>query len=103
MQLRKNLRAKENAGVPYVIWRLNFEQRAEIEQWWDVEPFLYTIRTRRFQNVSKLPSAILKDIHYACKRGKATIARKLSEEDKKLLERFDIKYWPLKYKIYLAG
>lgn len=103
MKLRKNLETKKKAGVPYVIWRLNFEQKAEIEQRWKMEPVLYTVRTRRFQNVSKLPGNILKDIHYACKRGKGTIVIKLSNEEKELLESFNIKYWPLKYKIYLAG
>ena len=87
-------------GVKEVIWRLNLAQRNYIEDslHFVVEPYLYKVKTRRFYNISNLPS-VLKDIHYQNRKGVKEYITKLSFSDKKILEDFGVNYVPYKYKI----
>lgn len=100
-KVRRTLKERERNGVPYVIWKLSPEQKEEVEKWWYTEEYLYSIRTRQFPNIRDFSSNLLKDLHYARKRGKLMIVRKLKEPDKEVLEEQGIRYYPIKFKIYL--
>lgn len=67
-----------------------------------VEISLWQIQTKHFYNIRSLKNPLLKEIHYAYKRGKKTIAtRKLSSEQQEILRQNHISFRPLKYNIYL--
>lgn len=99
-KLKYQLLEKKRNGVKEVIWRLNSAQRNFIEESLNfvVEPYLYKVKTRRFYNISKLPS-ILKDIHYRNQRGVKECVLKLNSNEKKILNEFEVNYVPYKYKI----
>lgn len=47
--------------------------------------------------------SLLKDIHYKNKRGVQECVFKLSSKQRKLLDDFEVKYTPYKYKIKLSS
>lgn len=101
---KKVLLDKRRRGEKEVIWKLSEIQLKEVEKLgMRVEPFLYEIRTRRFNNVRILQSSLLKDIHYASRDGKWQIVRHLKKCDIKILEEYGINFYPIKYKIYLRA
>lgn len=68
----------------------------------EVEISIWQINTKHFYNIRNLNSTLLKDLHYAYKRGKKTITRrKLSSEQQELLRMNHVSFRPLKYNIYL--
>lgn len=100
--LKKKLRSKKHDGVKVLEWRLSPGGKELIESFgYYVEPILYQINTRRFYNVKKLNSNLLKDLHYLNKRGKRFKVCALSEKDKELLETLKIRYRAVKFRIYL--
>lgn len=101
-KLKHQLLEKKRNGVKEVIWKLNSQQKGFIEETLNfiVEPYLYKIRTRSFYNISDKDS-LLKDIHYKNKRGVQECVFKLSSKERKLLDDFEVKYTPYKYKIKL--
>lgn len=101
-KLKKELDIKRNKGVKVLVWKLSKERKEEIENMgYRVEPYLYSIRTRMFGNIRNIKSTLLKDLHYMKKRGKDYEVRFLKKDDKKILDEMGIKYYPVKYKIYL--
>lgn len=101
-RLKKKLIQRANDGNEILIWKLNpYDKRMIEELGYKVEPFLYFVQTKNFYNIKKIHSSLLKDLHYAQKRGKNFIVRPLNDIEKDLLYRYGIQYYPLKYKIYL--
>lgn len=101
--LKKQLREKQKNRIKILIWKLTKEQKEYIENVLHlrVEVYLYGIRTRTFKNIERLNYSVLKDLHYMKKRGKNIEVRKLSSEEKRILDEYEIRYYPIKYKIYL--
>jgi len=102
-KMKKQLIQMRKEGREYVIWKLSSIQLEELKRiGYRVEPFIYLIETRTFYDIRSVRSTLLKDIHYAKKRKKYNMVRKLKATEIELLEELGIKYKPLKYKIYLC-
>lgn len=99
---KKVLLAKKRKGEKEVIWRIeNKEQLEYLKRFFAVEPWLFEIRTRKFFNIRAITSNLLKDVHYANKKGKKTIVRKLKKSDFVNLDNYGVKYRTIKYRIIL--
>lgn len=98
--MRRHLYELRARGVTKVPMKLSMGRIEQLQKDFWVEPYLYEIRTKRFYNVSEMPH-ILKDIHYAWKRGKSTIVKPLKEQQEKLLRDYGVTYKPLKYWVHL--
>ena len=102
--LKKQIREYKESGKTVLRnWSLTRERKEEfIALGHEVEICLWEIHTKHFYNIRNLNSTLLKDLHYAYKRGKNTITRrKLSQEEQDLLRRNHVGFRPLKYNIYL--
>lgn len=99
---RKVLLAKKHNGVKEVIWSLNSnERRDEVARLgFQMIPWLYEIKTRPLHRIHGRPK-LLKDIHFAYKRGKKYIVRHLDAEQLSLLKQYDFRIRVFKYKIIL--
>lgn len=82
-----------------VEWRLSRRVKEEVEKKYIVEDFLYEIRTRSFNNI-RTKEEILKELHYANKNKRRTICRQLSDDEKSILEKNNIFFRPVKYRIF---
>ena len=100
--LKYELLDRQRRGVKEVIWKLEPAQVEFIEEnfGFQVIPYLYKIETRTFYNVKSVDN-LLKNIHYAYKRGKKVMFSKLKPKQRKLLDDFEVKYRPYKYKIIM--
>lgn len=103
-RMKYQLLENKRNGVKEVIWKLNPYQIEFIQTkfGFEVEPYLYEIKTRTFCNVRNLDS-FLKDIHYKNKKGKKWIVIKLTPYQKDVLDENKIKYRPYKYRIKLLS
>ncbi len=101
-KIKKMLFSKKREGVRCVIWRLDSKARKDEVQrlGFPMEPWLYEIRTKPFKYIKDKPS-LMKDVHYAYKRGKKCIVRHLTKRDVELLKEFDVYVRVIKYKITL--
>lgn len=97
------LEAMQKHGKKEVLWTLSQEQLEQIEEsGYVVEPYIYKVRTRRFSKCALAHGAgLLKDLHYASKKGKDFLFCKLRKEDFEFLKNNDISYRPLKYRILI--
>ena len=98
---KKTLLAKKWNGEKEVVWKLTPTQLEVAKSCFRVEPWLYAIKTRPFNDIRNLNSTLLKDIHFAYKKRKRIIVRKLKRSELKLLLGVGIKPIEFKYKIYL--
>ena len=98
---KKTLLAKKRNGEKEVVWKLNLDQLEAAKSCFRVEPWLYAIKTRPFNNIRNLNSTLLKDIHFAYKKRKRRIVRKLKKGELELLLGVGIKPIEVYYKIYL--
>ena len=99
---KKVLLEKKRRGEKYVIWKISQSQKEEIERLGcRMEPWLFEIKTRRFNDVRALPAAILKEVHFENKKGKRTFVRHLKIREANILTSYDVHFSILKYKIYL--
>ena len=101
---KHKLLEKRRDGVKEVIWKLNPEQRAFIEDSLNMptEAYLFEVKTRTFYRLKELDH-ILKIIHSASKEGKRTIVLKLDKSQLSILNDYGISYRPYKYKIKVCG
>lgn len=90
-------------GVKSVCWRLSKNQLDFLRVTFDIEPYLYAIKTKRFVQIQNIPYKILKDLHYSAKSGKKEIVRKLNSKEIAILEQQGIQYYVCKYTIHLCG
>ena len=65
------------------------------------EIFLYEIFTKRFYNIRDINSDLIKTVYYKNKRGIITFRTTLNNRQKKDLDRYNVRYRPVKYRIYL--
>lgn len=103
-RLRKQLyelRSMAKNGTKSVVWKLSKEQMSFLAKYYEIEPYLYTIKTKKFVRIYDIHDSLLKDIHYNNKRGKKEMVRRFSNEQKELLDRYDVMYKPYKYRIVL--
>lgn len=105
-KLKKELIAEKSKGKKSVKLRINKNVNQTIsliENWGGrVTPILYEITTKTFKNVNSLPSEI-KEIHFAYKAGKKRICRKLKENEKAKLKKFNVYFRPVKFDINLTN
>ncbi len=102
-KLKYQLTDKKRKGVPQVIWKLNRAQKEYVTEvlHHEVIPYLYRIQTRRLKCYKATTNPLLKELHHKNKQGKKTIVKKLSAQERKVLDDNDRKYWPEKYQINL--
>lgn len=93
---------KRRRGIKEVLWSLKLDQRKYIEDilGFKTEEYLYEVRTKTFYNIHNL-DPLLKNIHYWNKQDKRTRVVHLNDEQKNLLNDFNVHFRPCKYKIYL--
>lgn len=100
--MRCKLEEKRKNGVKEVLWKLNQQQRDFLtQQGYCIKPWLFCISTKEIWYVSKCESKLLKEIHFARRRGVRAIYKALSEHDKATLREHGIKYVVQKFKIIL--
>ena len=98
-ELKHRLREKQERKVKRVIWQLTNEQKAYVENLgYVLNPFIYEIKTRTF---SYADCSIVRDIHWAYKKGRKKIFRKLKRDEVRILDGLDIKYRVFRYEIIL--
>ena len=95
------LRELKRRGLKYVEWKLNKEQLEYYLKYFEVKPYLYAVRTKKFSCIRFARERIVKDLHYAYKKGKRELVRTLSQEEIELLEQINIKYRVVKWRIIL--
>lgn len=102
-QLKYQLKTQQAEGKKEVIRKLNNEEREFVEETlgYEVIPWLYEITTKTFVNVKALNSSLLKDIHYANKKGRKKIYLRLKRQDIRILEDNGVHYCRFKDKIIL--
>ena len=100
---KKQLQQYKQNGKKELVWKLSYKQIEVIKMMKGVryEPYLYKIKTRPFSNIRSIKSSFLKDIHYKNKRGKKYFVTTLNNDEKQLLQDYNIPYHVVKYKIYL--
>lgn len=97
-------------------WKLTNTERKFVEELLgkeNVVPFIYQITTKNLKdfkdsegsivvkNVRDIKSSIVREVHFANKAGKKTIGRSLKKKEMQDLDRYKIKYHPIKFIIYL--
>lgn len=83
-------------------WLLNKKEQAYIiELGYELKPVIYEISTKTFKNLYQIASPLIKEIHYASKAGKKRIGKSLSENDKKTLKEYNVKFRPVKFRVIL--
>ena len=99
---RKQLQQYKSQGKKTVIWKLSYKQ-IEVLKMMRIkfEPYLYKIKTRPFYNIRSVKSSLLKEIHYKNKQGHSYYVRKLNNDEKQLLNDYNISYTVVKYVIHL--
>ena len=101
-ELKMKLISYRDKGKETLEWKLSKEQLELIRSWgYRVEPYLYQITTKQFWNINKLKSSLLRDIHFAYKKGKKTYVTSLKKSDEIILKDNGVKYTIAKYRIYL--
>lgn len=98
---KRMLDKMKKAGKKEVIWALRPDQVTFLSRFFQITPYLYTMKTKQFSNVRNLESNLLKDLHFARKSGKDFMTRRLKNEDLKILKKNGVSFRILKYKIVL--
>jgi hypothetical protein len=93
----------EENGKEKVIWKLSKQQVDYIENslGYYVEKTLYYVHTKNFPEWIRKKYPILNDLHYAKRKGKSYMTRKLSPQEKQLLREHGVSFSAFKYTIYL--
>lgn len=100
-KLEKQLQEYEMKGKEKVEWELTMDQYYYTQLLgYNSEILLYRIKTRQFHNIREKPD-LIKEIHYANKRGKWMMKKPLTDEEMDILKEYDIKFSPVKFRIYL--
>ena len=66
------------------------------------EVFLYEISTKRFYHIRDINSDLIKKVYYKNKNGIITFKTTLNSRQKNELEKYKVRYRPIKYRIYLS-
>ncbi len=102
-KLKKQLVQKKENGIKHVVWKINQEQLEYLSglELFKIEPYLYTVKTRRCKgNYKDLPQ-LLKYLHQKNKKGVKQVTMYLSPEEVQLLNDYGVSHRVGKYKIIL--
>lgn len=99
--MKKRLFDMKRSGVKSVHWKLSYEQKEVLSKFFPIIPYLTEISTRPFNNIRIIRSPLLKDVHYAFKKGKMKIVKKIGREEEELLKANHIPHRVIKYEIKL--
>ena len=66
------------------------------------EVFLYEISTKRYYHIRDINSDLIKKVYYKNKNGIITFKTTLNSRQKKELDKYKVRYRPIKYRIYLS-
>lgn len=100
--LKYKLRQKKENCEKEVIWKLSNEQKEYVEQLgYTVIPWIYEITTKSIIGIRGVTEPMIRDVHYAGKRGQKKLYRKLKKKELKTLEEYGVRCYPFKYKIIL--
>lgn len=100
-KLEKQLQEYEIKGKEKVEWELTMDQYYYTQLLgYNSEILLYRFKTRRFHNIWEKPD-LIKEIHFANKRGKWMMKKPLTDAEIGILKEYDIKFSPIKFRIYL--
>ena len=66
------------------------------------EVFLYEVSTKRFYHIRDINSDLIKKVYYKNKSGIITFRATLNSRQKKELDKYNVRYRPVKYRIYLS-
>lgn len=97
---KRKLDELQRNGVKYVIWSLDPNIVPFVKKLYGATPYLYSIRTTRFSDIHS-KNKLLKDLHYANKKGKEFVTRKLTEDEKEILQSNGVSYRTVKYWVTL--
>lgn len=115
-ELGYKINGLKRQGKKKVEWNLTNVERKFVEELLgkeNVVPFIYQITTKNLKdfkdeeglvvikNVRDIKSSIVREVYYANKAGKKTIGRSLKKKEMQDLDRYKIKYHPIKFIIYL--
>ena len=101
--LKDNLRRYKERRIKVVELELTkYELEYVHSLGYSTENFLYEISTRKFHNIRDINSDLIKKVYYKNKRGIITFRTTLNSCQKKELDKYNIRYRPVKYRIYLS-
>ncbi len=102
-KLRKQLEKFKEDGKKELIWELSYSQKRIIKELgYKIEPYLYYITTRTFFRIGNIESNLIKEIHFKSKQNKHIYKRQLNNKQKKVLDKYGVRYRVAKYKIHLV-
>ena len=97
----KTLKEMKHHGKKFVVWSLpNKEVKAQVEKRYSIIPWLFELKTRTFKNVASKPT-LIKNLHYAKKRGKDKLALHLESSELAIIQEYEVQYRETKYMIVL--
>ena len=97
----KTLKELKHNGKKFVIWSLpNKEVKAQVEKRYNTIPQILDLKTRTFSRVATKPT-LIKDVHYAKKRGKDRMSLHLENSEISVLQEYGVQYREAKYMIVL--
>jgi len=100
--LKSRLYLLKNKRAADPIWKLDKSQQEYLANLgFPIMPWIYRIKTKAFRNIHNIPHSLIKDIHYAYKRGRKELFIKLKRDEMRLLEEYGVYVLPYKYKIIL--
>lgn len=100
--LKDNLRKYKESGrkvVELELTKYEIEYVQSLGYLTDV--LLYEISTKRLYHIRDIHSDLIKKVYYKNKRGIITFKTTLNSRQKKDLDQYNIRYRPVKYRIYL--
>lgn len=100
LKLQSQLKADMQKGKTEVIKRMTPEQAEFVSEvlHHEVHPYLYKVYTKRIENVSGT-NWTLREIHNAYKKGRKVICKRLRNKDLETLNRAEVKFQPVKYRV----
>lgn len=101
-RLKYELRQKKEQGIKKVKKKLDDEQKEYVEQLgYSTIPFNYEVKTKMFHIIKKETSPLIREIHWASKKGRKKIYCRLKRQDLKTLNAYEVQYRVCKYEIIL--
>lgn len=102
-KIRYKLKEAMEKGKKDVHWRLTHEQEIYVREClhMQIEPEIFRIRTRKVRGEYCEFPKIIKLVHNKNKYTE-TFSMPLNKREQEILTRFNIKFWPEKFKIFLS-
>ncbi len=103
-ELEYKINALKKRGKKKDEWNLTNSERKYVEELLGEEklvPIIYQITTKNIKDFRSIKSSIVREVYFAHKAGKRTIGRSLKKQEMEDLDKYKIKYSPIKFIIYL--